>query len=264
MTSTEEAGANAPESPETPDRRRTLAEIAIVLGLSLGASAVYSVINLVGKLTAGPPLASQRATLNAPTTPRPYLDLTYQLAGIVFTLVPVALVLFLLSSSGRSATRRLGLDGRRPWRDLATGAGLAALIGLPGLLLYVVGRRLGITAQVVPAAFADYWWTVPVLVLQAVKNAVVEEVVVVGYLMTRLRELRTPTWAALGISAVLRGSYHLYQGFGPFLGNVVMGLVFAEFFRRRGRVMPLIVAHSLLDLVAFVGYQLLGDMSWLH
>jgi membrane protease YdiL (CAAX protease family) len=251
-------------TPEPPERRRTVAEIAIVLGLSLGASAVYSVINLVGKLTAGPPLASQRATLNAPTTPRPYLDLSYQLAGIVFTLVPVALVLFLLSAPGRSAVRRLGLDGRRPWRDLAVGAGLAALIGLPGLLLYVVGRRLGITAEVVPAAFADHWWTVPVLVLQAVKNALVEEVVVVGYLMTRLRELRTPTWVALGASAVLRGSYHLYQGFGPFLGNVVMGLVFAEWFRRRERVLPLVVAHTLLDLVAFVGYQLLGDVSWLH
>jgi membrane protease YdiL (CAAX protease family) len=246
------------------DRRRGVAEILIVLGLSLGASAVYAMINLVAKLTAGPPLARQRATLNAPAAARPYVDLAYQLAGIAFTLVPVALVLFLLSGPGLRATRRLGLDGRRPLHDLGTGALLAAVIGLPGLALYVVGRRLGITVQVVPAAFSDYWWTVPVLVLQAVKNALIEEVVVVGYLVTRLRELRTPTWATLAISAVLRGSYHLYQGFGPFVGNAVMGVVFAEWFRRRGRVMPMVVAHTLLDLVAFVGYQLLGDTSWLR
>ena len=55
---------------------------------------------------------------------------------------------------------------------------------------------------------------------------------------------------------MLRGSYHLYQGFGPFLGNAVMGVVFAEWFRRRGRVMPLIVAHTILDVVSFVGYDL--------
>jgi membrane protease YdiL (CAAX protease family) len=253
-----------PGDVPAPADRRTVAEILIVLGLSLGASAVYAAINLVAKLTAGPPLAQQRATLNAPASPRPYLDLTYQLTGIVFTLVPVALVLFLLSAPGRRATRRIGLDGRRPLRDLGVGALLAAVVGLPGLALYVIGRRLGITAQVIPAAYNDYWWTVPVLVLQAVKNAVIEEVVVVGYLLTRLRELRTPTWAALAISAVLRGSYHLYQGFGPFVGNAVMGLLFGAWFRRSGRVMPLVIAHSLLDLVAFVGYQLLGNLPWLN
>ncbi len=241
-------------------RRRTIAEIWIVLGLSLGQSAVYAVINLGGKLTAGPPLAAQTATLNQSVSPRPYLDLTYQLTGIVFTLVPVALVVWLLAGqagSARTALGRLGLDRSRPWPDLGGGVVLAAVIGIPGLALYYLGRQLGITAEVVPAALASYWWTVPVLLLQAIKNAVLEEVVVVGYLMTRLRELGWPVWAVTGASALLRGSYHLYQGFGPFIGNVVMGVVFAEWFRRRGRVMSLVIAHTLLDVVAFVGYQLL-------
>lgn len=243
---------------QTPERRRLAVEIWIVLGLSLGQSAVYSVISLVAKLTAGPPLKAQSATLNASVSPRPYLDLTYQLAGIVFTLVPVVLALWLLSEGGRSAVRRIGFDVARPVRDLAVGAGLAALIGVPGLGLYLVGRELGITANVVPAALNPVWWAVPVLILQALKNAVLEEVVVVGYLMTRLRELDWPAWAVLGSSAVLRGSYHLYQGFGPFLGNVVMGLVFGEYYRRRGRTMPLVVAHTLIDIVSFVGYQYWG------
>jgi membrane protease YdiL (CAAX protease family) len=240
-------------------RRRRLGEIAIVLGLSLGQSAVYAVIDLAAKLTAGPPLAAQRVTVNASVSPRPYLDLTYQLAGIVFTVMPVLLVLWLLSQPGRRARTRLGLDGVRPWRDLAAGAGLAALIGVPGLGLYLVGRAAGITVQVVPAALNPYWWTVPVLILQAAKNALLEEVVVVGYLLTRLGEVGWPRWAQLATSAVLRGGYHLYQGFGPFLGNAVMGVVFAEVFRRWGRVMPLVVAHTLIDVVAFVGYQYLGS-----
>lgn len=231
-----------------------------MLGVSLGQSAIYSVISLVSKLTAGQPLAQQTATINASVSPRPYLDLTYQITGIFFTLVPAALALWLLSSGGRSALRLIGLDLTRTWRDVAVGALLAVVIGLPGLGLYLVGHALGITATVVPAALHAHWWTIPVLVLQAVKNAVIEEVVVVGYLITRLRDLGWPAWAVLGCSALLRGSYHLYQGFGSFLGNVVMGLVFGEWFRRRGRVMPLVIAHTLLDVVSFVGYDLFASV----
>ena len=41
---------------------------------------------------------------------------------------------------------------------------------------------------------------------------------------------------------------------GQFLGNVVMGVVFGYWFHRTGRVMPLVIAHTILDVVAFVGY----------
>ena len=60
-------------------------------------------------------------------------------------------------------------------------------------------------------------------------------------------------------SAVLRGAYHLYQGIGAFVGNVVMGVVFALFFARFKRVLPLVVAHTILDVASFVGYALLKD-----
>ena len=238
-------------------RSRLAAEVWIVLGVSLGQSGVYAAISLLAKLTQGP-LAKQTATLNQSASPRPYLDLTYQLAGIAFTLVPVALALWLLAGdrTGTPVARRLGLDLHRPLADLGAGALLAAVIGVPGLGLYVAGHALGITATVVPAALNHYWWTLPVLVLQAAKNAVLEEVIVVGYLLDRLRRLGIGDRTATGLSALLRGSYHLYQGFGPFLGNAVMGVVFAEWYRRRGRLMPLIVAHTILDTVSFVGYDL--------
>jgi len=237
-------------------RRRLGAEVLIVLGVSLGQSGIYAAISLAAKLTNGRPLAQQTATLNASQSPRPYLDLTYQLVGIGFTLVPVALALWLLSADTPRVFKLLGLNGRQPLRDLGYGLGLAALIGLPGLGLYYVGRELGVTATIVAAALDPHWWTVPVLILQAVKNAVLEEVIVVGYLVTRLQRLGWRTPAVLAASAVLRGSYHLYQGFGPFFGNAVMGLVFAEWYRRGGRLLPLIIAHTVLDVVSFVGYDL--------
>ncbi len=229
-----------------------------MLGLSLGQSAVYALVSLTATLTRGP-LSEATATLNASRSPRPYLDLTYQVLAVGFGLVPVALALFLLSEPGRRAVHRIGFDLRRPGRDLLVGAGLAALIGLPGLGLYAAGRALGVTATVVPAALDAFWWTVPVLVLSAVKNAVLEEVVVVGYLVERLEQLRWGVPVIVVGTALLRGSYHLYQGFGPFAGNVVMGVVFTLVYLRTRRVMPLVVAHTLLDVVAFVGYDQFGD-----
>lgn len=244
--------------PSTESRTRIAAEIWIVLGLSLGQSAVYAAVSLLDKLTQGP-LAEQTATLNESASVREYFDLAYQILGIGFALVPVALAVYLLSAHGRSASELLGLDRRDPWFDLSRGAGLAALIGLPGLALYFGGRAMGITATIVPSALHEYWWTVPVLVLSAVQNAVLEEVVVVGYLVTRLKDLTWSLPAVLATSALVRGSYHLYQGIGPAIGNAVMGVVFGYFYHRTGRVAPLVIAHTLLDIVAFVGYALLKE-----
>ncbi|MDG4791108.1 CPBP family intramembrane metalloprotease [Micromonospora sp. WMMD1102] len=279
-----------------PLARRVLGpEVLLVLGLSLGQSAIYSVVTITARLTAARPLSQQTAALNASQSPRPWLDLTYQLLGIFFALVPVLLAVHLLNrdrildrlsdrpldrdgllardalpdqgpDGGRDvlpdqgpggAREALGLDVRRPGRDLAWGAALAAAIGLPGLGLLWIAAQLGVNATVVPASLPALWWTVPVLVLSAAQNAILEEVVVVGYLLTRLRQLGWRIGAVIAASALLRGSYHLYQGFGAFVGNAVMGVVFALFFLRTKRVLPLVVAHTLLDVVAFVGYALL-------
>jgi membrane protease YdiL (CAAX protease family) len=231
--------------------------VVLVFALSLGTSAVYALVALVANLTAPGGLASATATLNPSQAPgRPWLDLTYQLLGIVVALVPVALAIHLLRRDHGQPLAVLGLNLRRPVLDLGTGIGLAALIGIPGLGLYVAARALGINATVVAEALPHVWWAVPVLVLSAVENATLEEVVVVGYLLTRLRDLRWRTPAAIGVSALIRGSYHLYQGFGAFIGNGIMGLVFGAFYRRYGRVTPLVIAHSILDIVSFVGYSL--------
>lgn len=239
-------------------RPRVRAEVLIVLGLSLGQSALYAAVSLIAKLSQGP-LSQATATLNPSRSPRPWLDLTYQVLGIGFALMPVLLALFLLHRPDRPATRLIGFDLARPGLDLAWGVGLSALIGIPGIGVYLAGRAFGLNAEVVASALGTYWWTVPVLVASAAQNAILEEVVVVGYLYTRLGELGWGTVAVVATSALLRGSYHLYQGIGQFVGNVAMGVIFGAYYLRTRRVMPLVVAHTLLDVVAFVGYALFAD-----
>jgi uncharacterized protein len=218
----------------------------------------------VRKLLAERPLSQSQATLNGSYVPDfPWLDLAYQLMGIATGVVPAFLALYLLSRDGIPPAA-IGVDRTRPRFDLSRGALLAAVVGIPGLVLYLVAYQLGISATIVASGLPDVWWRIPVLVLSAAMNATLEEVVVVGYLLTRLRQLGVPARWALGISAVLRGSYHLYQGFGAFVGNGVMGLLFGWFFLRTRRVMPLVVAHTILDVVSFVGYATLaGHVSWL-
>jgi len=116
----------------------------------------------------------------------------------------------------------------------------------------------------VAESLPDIWWRIPVLLLSAFQNAALEEVVVLGYLVSRLERLGVRPSLAIAISAVIRGSYHLYQGAGGFIGNAVMGIIFGILYRRWGRVTPMIIAHFLIDSVAFVGYALLaGHVSWL-
>jgi uncharacterized protein len=249
----------------TPGRTTLKHEVLLVFALSLGASAIYSIVDLLDTLTRKGGLASATATLNPSQNARPWFDLTYQLIGLAFALVPVFLALHFLARDHLRPARLIGFDLTRPGWDLGAGVGLAALIGIPGLGLYLAAKGIGLNATIAASALPKIWWGVPVLVLAAIRNAVSEEVLVVGYLMTRLRQLGVRPAAQVAMSAVLRGSYHLYQGFGGFVGNCVMGVVFALFYRRFGRVMPLVVAHSILDIVSFVGYALLAPhLSWLR
>ena len=247
------------------DRSRLGLEVLIVLGLTLGQSGVYSVLRIIERLTRPVPLSQQTSTLNASTTPdRPWLDLSYQLVGIAFALVPVLLVLYLLNLTNRPAGPTIGLYPVRPRFDLGFGALIALGIGVPGLGLYLGARALGLNTAVQASALADNWWTIPVLVLSAFENAALEEVIMIGFLFTRFRQLDWRPVVILLVSAVVRGSYHLYQGFGGFVGNLIMGVIFGLIYLRWKRVGPLVVANTLLDVAAFVGYALLAPrVDWL-
>ncbi|MCV7343524.1 CPBP family intramembrane glutamic endopeptidase [Mycolicibacterium rhodesiae] len=232
-----------------------------MLAVTFGVSAVTAILQLLDGVLSG--LAGRRVRLNPNLSRYDLINLGLNLASVAQLVAWGALGLYLLWRTGTSPAR-LGL-GRVRWRsDILGGLGLAALIGIPGLLLYLAARWLGMNAQVEPSALHDTWWRIPVLIFSAFANGFAEEVVVVGYLITRLKQLGFSQNRAILVSSVLRGMYHLYQGFGAGLGNLVMGLVFGYTWCRTGRLWPLVIAHGLIDTVAFVGYvALAGHVGWL-
>ena len=262
---TEPPAAVTPQAtvrPPTPALQRW--EIVTVLAVSLGASGVYALVQYIGSLTAHEALSKQQVIVHGTLAPgRPLLDLFLQLTNIALALAPVLLVFYLLARAGEGPSS-IGLDASQPGRDLGRGAVLAAVIGGSGLGLYLIAYHLGVELNVVAENLPDVWWRIPILILSAAQNAILEEVIVVGYLLSRLDRLGVKPAKAIVISAVIRGSYHLYQGAGAFIGNAVMGAIFGVLYRRWGRVTPMIVAHTLIDAVTFVGYALLaGHVSWL-
>ncbi len=244
------------------ERRPLRIELAIVLSVTFGLSAVTAVLQLADSVLRN--LSAQRIPLNPRRSYFDLIDLGLNATVVVQSVAWGGLGLYLLWRTGLGPAR-VGL-ARVQWRrDLLGGVGLAALIGLPGLAFYLAARALRINASVIPSGLGDTWWRVPMLVLIAFADGWAEEIIVVGYLLTRLDQLGVSARAALVWSSLLRGTYHLYQGFGAGLGNLAMGLVFGYSWQRTGRLWPLVIAHGLIDTVAFVGYALLaGHLRWLH
>jgi membrane protease YdiL (CAAX protease family) len=229
------------------DRRTLREEVLVVLSLSLLASAVYAVIDLTSAPLKGYTVSSI-----------PQVGLPTQLADIVFGLAPAWLVVFLVRRNGEGLGA-IGLAWDRPKRDIGRGLALFVVVGLAGIGVYLGAVALGVNRFVVPVPPLGHWWTVPVLVMTAAQAALVEEMIVAGYLITRLRQLGLSVAASIVLPALLRGGYHLYQGWGGFAGNLAMGLFFGFVFTRTRRTWPLVFTHFLLDLGAGVGYLLFRE-----
>jgi len=254
-----------PDVAAAAPRERPGLELLAVLGVSLGMSGIYALLDIIrAEITVvGGIGATSQTVVSGSSSSHPVLDLLDDLADLLHGIAPPLLALVLLARWPGGRGLGIGLDLRRP-REFLQGAGFCALIGIPGLGLVYLANRYGANASLNVVSFPDVWYRVPYLLLSAFQNGFAEEIVVVGYMLTRLAQLGWTRERALIASATLRGSYHLYQGFGGFAGNFVMGLIFGWWFQRTRRVLPLVVAHFLLDACSFIGYLYLHErISWL-
>jgi membrane protease YdiL (CAAX protease family) len=228
-----------------PERRpRVLAqEVVVVLSLSLLASAFDAFFSFLS------------APVNRTVAVSVFRDveLARQLTDIVFALAPVALVVY-LARRWNEPLGSFGLGTGALRQDLGWGTVLGLAVAAGGLAIYLSAIALDVNRFVVPVPPLGHWWTIPILLLSAGQNALLEEVVAVGYLIRRLEQIGWAGGAALATSAILRGTYHLYQGWGGFAGNLILGGIFGYVYLRWRRVWPLVVAHLLIDALAGLGY----------
>jgi len=75
-----------------------------------------------------------------------------------------------------------------------------------------------------------------------------EELIVRAYLMTEIIARTNRTWLAVVISVAVQTSYHFYQGVPLALSHVFLFTLFAVFYAKTHSILPVAVAHSLVDL----------------
>jgi len=238
-------------SPSTPPptlpRKVLVVELIVVFVVTLGLSSGAALLNLVEVLNSRIPPGVNVFILTIPG--HSTLAVT---VSIVYLIIHVGgivgLVAYILSRSGESL-KTLGFSWA-PRRDI----GLLLPFGLLALSLQHFGYLLPMAGQ--PPTVSSGVGTFPVPaayavtgVLRSIEAGIVEEVVVLGFVITRLRQLGVHPVLVIAISALLRASYHIEYGWaaaGPLLFGVGMGI--AYMFTRR--LMPAIVVHAGYDIWA--------------
>jgi membrane protease YdiL (CAAX protease family) len=181
----------------------------------------------------------------------PALSLTQNIRlvlGILDEGIGLALFLVLFKRQGRRL-QNIGFEFR--WTDLPKALGLvmAAFAAMVAMIVTVRHAYFLITLRSLQEgprsgfSGASIWLIVPFLIL----NAFFEEMLVRGYLMTELIDLRKSVVFAAVISLAVQTSYHLYYGV---YGAAMVGCglaVFAIYYARSRRLMPVIFAHMLWD-----------------
>lgn len=88
----------------------------------------------------------------------------------------------------------------------------------------------------------------------SVINPLFEELLVVGYVVTALKQVKGVTVAVV-ISVFIRLLYHLYQGPLAVMSIIPLGLIFGYWYAKRGNLWSVIVAHALFDFIGLYAYQ---------
>ena len=209
---------------------------------ALPPGAEFAIVVLVAF---GPFIASSFASLLIPAARAPHHTNATLLALVVYEAVLLALLSFFLYARGWSL-QRIGL--LPTVKD--TGIGVLLFIAdyavwiaiwFATVKLSVDTARTMAATQVVTPGLSPFV-AAPVALL----NPFYEEVFVTGYVMTALKN-ESNAWRAINASVLLRLLYHLYQGSLGVLATIPMGLIFAFWYARTGRLWPVIVAHALLD-----------------
>lgn len=148
----------------------------------------------------------------------------------------------------------IGLAFDRPLRALLFGIGytvlfFALLVGV--LAVYqAMGIRYGEGASIAHA--------LPVALLTVIRAGVSEEIFYRGYLLERMESLSGSKWAAGAISVVAFAGFHYSQGWPGIVIAGVLGAAMTGLYWWKRALLPLIIAHFMVDFIPNVLGPLLG------
>lgn len=219
-------------------------EILIVLAIFPLGSALAAASALSYHLQTGSDALDVGTALGLHGT---WLPLSFVVAQSASELAAAALVFYLLVRSGEGISA-INLGGGRVRMDLA--------LLLPVFLtVFLIPQWFGISVMswtnvhafqqigvdlAPPARFAAYC-------ARSISAGVLEEVVVLGYLVRRLQQRRTPVAAIVMIDVAVRLSYHIYYGPG-IIPIALWAIVCVLVYLRIQRLLPFIIAHAAYDI----------------
>jgi uncharacterized protein len=169
---------------------------------------------------------------------------------IVYELIVLAMLGAFLKARGWTP-ERFGVGVTL--RDTVIGVGLMAVVY--ATTTFVQGVAGHFAPEMLEAALKFERVAGPLhlgtVTLVSIINPIFEEVFVCAYVVAALKERRGAAFA-INVSVALRVLNHLYQGAVGVLTIAPLGLLFAYWYARSGRIWPLIVAHGLLDFVGLL------------
>lgn len=138
-------------------------------------------------------------------------------------------------------------------REVPAGAGLAVAVYLAYLAGFLTTSWLWPALQQADIAGLPVapGLSLALIVAVSVLNPVFEELFVCGYVVASLIQRRSLR-VAVAVSVAIRISYHLYQGVFSVVCLIPLGLIFAYWYARTGRLWPVIVAHAIFDLIGLL------------
>jgi Type II CAAX prenyl endopeptidase Rce1-like len=236
-----------PRADRAEDRGPLTTELLIVLAVFPLPAVIAAVGLLIARIQLGVPLPWGAGIASA--VRGPWLWAGLEASGQLARLAAAALVWYLLTRSGEGLAA-IGIGGRKFRMDLALvlpvfiavqyipqtfGRDLLSWLHLHGFYLSAALQMQSpaalTTAQIIAAAAAG----------------IVEEIVVLGFVVRRLEQLGLRSSSVVMIAVLVRVSYHLYYGWNA-VPIALWALATVLVYLRIRRLLPFILCHIAWDV----------------
>jgi membrane protease YdiL (CAAX protease family) len=187
-----------------------------------------------------------------PNSPLPSYASFSMAINLVHEVGGLGLLLYILLRQGRSL-RDIGFSFR--WTDIPIGVGLMVLSCIAAMvgrffanLIYISWTDRTVAPWNGGTALLGTHVSI-LLVVFLVVNAFFEELIVRAYFTSELMCWKNNAALAGVMSVLVQALYHIYQGVPNMISAAALFTVYAIYYAKTRRILPIIVSHFLVDAV---------------